>query len=268
MKIISAEERLAEKRGAKILLTGPTGIGKTSLLRTLDPARTLFLDSDAGDLSVLDVPVPTIRINDWRTAVDIACRIGGPNPSFPSTSAYSAAHYEAVGGALPDLDRYDTIFFDSITEGARLSYRHAEQQPEATSARTGAKDTRAAYGLHGRQMIHWLQQLQHAHEKNVVFVAVLERVIDEFNRLIEWRPQLEGGKTGRELPGIVDQIITYQWVDFGDGKLVRSFVCTSPNAWSYPAKDRSGRLEQFEPPDLGKLITKLIPVTSSPAKAA
>jgi AAA domain len=117
-------------------------------------------------------------------------------------------------------------------------------------------------------MTHWLQQLQHARAKSVVFVAVLERITDEFNRFIEWRPQLEGGKTGRELPAIVDQIITMNWVDFGDGKPVRAFVCTSPNRWQFPAKDRSGRLEQFEPPDLGKLIAKLIPVASSPAKAA
>jgi AAA domain-containing protein len=268
MKIISADERLAEKRGAKILITGPTGVGKTSQLRTLDPARTLFLDGEAGDLSVRDVPVDTIRVDDWCTAVDLACRIGGPNPSFPPTSAYSAAHYESVGGALPDLDRYDTIFVDSITEVARLSYRHAEQQPEARSERTGNKDVRSAYGLHGRQMVHWLQQLQHTRGKNVVFVAVLERVVDEFNRFLEWRPQLEGGKTGRELPAIVDQIVTMQWVDFGDGKPVRAFVCTSPNQQKYPAKDRSGRLEQLEPPDLGKLIAKLIPVASSPAKAA
>jgi hypothetical protein len=38
---------------------------------------------------------------------------------------------------------------------------------------------------------------------------------------------------------------------------VRAFVCTNPNAWNYPAKDRSGRLEQFEPPHLGALIAKL-----------
>ena len=69
---------------------------------------------------------------------------------------------------------------------------------------------------------------------------------------------MEGGKTGRELPGIVDQIITMQLIDFGDGKPVRAFVCTSPNPWGYPAKDRAGRLEQIEEPHLGKLIAKLV----------
>jgi len=62
MKIISADERLAEIRGAKVLIIGPTGVGKTTLLKTLDdPASVLFIDIEAGDLSVLDFPVPTIR---------------------------------------------------------------------------------------------------------------------------------------------------------------------------------------------------------------
>jgi hypothetical protein len=69
---------------------------------------------------------------------------------------------------------------------------------------------------------------------------------------------MEGAKTGRELPGIVDQIITMNWIDFGDGVPVRAFVCTTPNRWNYPAKDRAGRLEQIEKPHLGELIAKLI----------
>jgi hypothetical protein len=69
---------------------------------------------------------------------------------------------------------------------------------------------------------------------------------------------MEGARTGRELPGIVDQIITMQWIDFGDGAPTRAFVCTSPNTWGYPAKDRAGRLEQIEEPHLGKLIAKLV----------
>ena len=256
MTIITADQRLAEKRGAKILIVGPTGVGKTSLLRTLDPTRTLFVDIEAGDLSVLDLAVDTIRVDDWGAARDIACRIGGPNPSFPASACYSAAHYAACGGALENLGRYRTIFVDSIGAVSRLSFRSAEQQPEALTSR-GAKDLRSAYGLHAREMLMWLHQLQHAREKNVIFVGILERVVDEFNRA-ELGLQMEGAKATRELPGIIDEIITMHWVDFGDGKPVRAFVCTQPNQWGYPAKDRSGRLEQIEEPHLGKLIQKLV----------
>jgi AAA domain len=264
MKIISADARLAERRGVKALIVGPTGVGKTSLLRTLDPARTLFVDVEAGDLAVQDVPVDTIQLDDWITARDIACRIGGPTKSFPPTACYSQAHYEAIGGALDNLAKYLTLFVDSITAISRLSFRWAEQQPESLSERSGKKDVRGTYGLHAREMINWLHQLQHARGMNVIFVAILEKVTDEFNR-VEFQVQMEGSKTGRELPGIVDQIITMQFVDFGDGKPGRAFVCTSPNSWGYPAKDRAGRLEQIEEPHLGKLIQKLVsPGTRKP----
>jgi hypothetical protein len=106
-------------------------------------------------------------------------------------------------------------------------------------------------------MLGWLHQLQHARIRTVVFVAVLERHVDDLN-VASWQLQLEGAKTGRELPAIVDELITMNWVNFGDGKPpARAFVCGNPNSWGYPAKDRSGRLEQIEPPNLGALIEKL-----------
>jgi hypothetical protein len=257
VKIISATERLAEKRGAKILLLGPTGVGKTTQLRRLDPKRTLFLDIEAGDQAVLDLHVDTVRPTDWSECRDLAVKITGANKSFPPTLCYSQAHYEAVGGALENCDRYDTVFVDSLTAASRLSFRHAEQQPESISERTGKKDIRGAYGLHAREMLMWLNHLQHAREKNIVFVGILEQVLDEF-RHATWQLQAEGSKTSREIPAIVDQIITYQFLDFGDDKPpMRGFVTTSPNPWSYPAKDRSGRLDQIEPPDLGALLLKL-----------
>jgi len=257
MKIIGADERLNEPRGVKIALVGPTGVGKTSQLRTIDPARTLFLDGEAGDLSVQDVPVDTLRIDDWATARNVAVRIGGANSSFAPTSCYSEAHYKAVGGALENLDKYDLIFVDSITAISRLSFRWAEQQSEARSERTGAKDLRGAYGLHGREMLMWLHQLQHVRSKHVVFVGILEKVSDDFGRFVEYRIQMEGAKVPREIGAIVDEVVVMELLDFGKGP-TRGFVCRPDNPWKFPAKDRSGKLDQTEPPHLGKLIAKIL----------
>jgi len=260
MKIITPDERLAQKRGAKIAIFGPPGVGKTSLLRTLSTemlASTLFVDIEAGDIAVSDLQVASVRPRTWDECRDLACVLGGPNPALPPTAAYSEAHFNQVmqNPGLAQLTGYQILFADSLTAVARLSFAAAEQAPEATSDR-GRKDLRAIYGVHARSMLSWLNQLQHARERTVIFVAVLEKNIDELN-VTTWQPQIEGSKTGRELPAIVDEIVTMTWIDFGDRKPVRAFVCTNPNPWGYPAKDRSGKLEQLEPPNLGTLIEKL-----------
>jgi hypothetical protein len=259
MKIIAADQRLADHRGAKMLIVGPTGVGKTSLLRSTALSSTLFIDIESGDLAVQDLAVDTLRPRTWPECRDLAVALAGANPAVPADTCYSAGHLAAVQdrfGGPEQLGRYATYLVDSITAAGRLSFAWSSQQSESFSDRTGKKDLRGAYGLHAREMIAWLMHLQHARGINVIFVGVLETVTDDFNR-IEHRLQLEGSRTGRELPAIVDQVVTYHWIDFGDGVPTRSFVCTAPNRWQYPAKDRSGRLDQIEEPHLGRLLDKL-----------
>lgn len=114
---------------------------------------------------------------------------------------------------------------------------------------------RGAYGLLGREMLAWVTQLQHVRTKNVIFTCAMEQAKDDFGRMV-WEPHIEGSKTGRELPGIVDEVISMTLMDFGDGQHVRAFVTNKDNALGLPAKDRSGRLEPVEEPHLGKLIAK------------
>ena len=260
LRVIPTDKRLAEKSGAKILLIGPSGVGKTSTLRTLSAemrASTAVFDIEAGLIAVSDLQFASVRPRTWDDCRNLACILGGPNPALPATATYSEAHFNELmkDDELAKLASYTTLFIDSLTGAGRLCFTWAEQQPEAFTDR-GRKDLRAIYGLHARSMIGWLNQLQHARERTVIFTAVLERNTDELN-ISTWQPQIEGSKTGRELPAIVDEIITMTWVDFGDRKPVRAFVCTNPNPWGYPAKDRSGRLEQLEPPNLGALLEKL-----------
>ena len=69
--------------------------------------------------------------------------------------------------------------------------------------------------------------------------------------------QIDGSNTGLELPGIVDEVVTLAELKADDGVGYRAFVCHTLNAWGYPAKDRSGRLDPIEEPHLGRLMEKI-----------
>lgn len=258
LPIISADERMAERSGAKTALLGKAGIGKTTLLKTLPEASTLFVDLEAGDLAVKAWRGDCVRPATWPEFRDLAVFLAGPNRALPADSAFSEAHYQAVCERYGDpaqLDKYTTYFVDSLTVLSRLAMVWAKTQPQAFSERTGKPDSRGAYGLLGQEMVTALTHLQHARGKNVVFVAILDEKVDDFNRRI-FVPQIEGSKTASELPGIVDEVITLAEIKAEDGSSFRAFVCQTVNPYGLPAKDRSGRLDLLEPPDLGALIAK------------
>ena len=138
MKIIGADERLAEKRGAKILIVGPTGIGKTRYCaRSIPRARS---SSTRGRRPLrarrAGRHYPCRRLAHRRRSCVQDRRA---KPVVPADQRLQHSTLRSRRWSAPNLDRYDTIFVDSITEIARLSFRHAEQQPEAISERTGAR---------------------------------------------------------------------------------------------------------------------------------
>jgi hypothetical protein len=219
----------------------------------------MFFDLEAGDLAIEGWSGDTIRPRTWQECRDFAVFIGGPNPALRDDQPYSQAHYDAVRERFGDpaaIDKYETVFVDSITVAGRLCFQWCKGQPQAFSDKTGKPDTRGAYGLHGQEMIAWLTHLQHTRGKNIWLVGILDEKMDDFNRRF-FSPQIEGSKTGLELPGIVDEVITMAELKADDGTPYRAFVCHTLNPFGFPAKDRSGRLDMVEEPHLGRLMAKI-----------
>lgn len=225
-----------QKRGVKACIFGKPGIGKTTLLKTLPAENTLFVDLEAGDLAVQDWDCDMVDPKSWDECLSILefCQ------------------------DVEKSKKYENIFIDSITVASRLCFDWAKSQ---SIAKNGQIDTRNAYGLLGQSLMKWLVGFQHIADKNIFFVGVLdEKRDDEQKRYFE--PQIEGSKIGRELPGIVDIVLTMEEIQ-GKEEKRRAFVCQTLNPHGFPAKDRSGTLGMYEiPPHLGKLIEKVKGQTS------
>jgi hypothetical protein len=273
LPIISAEERLKERHSAKICLVGFPGVGKTSQIKTLPAQSTLFVDLEAGDLSVKDWSGDTVRPRTWPEFRDLVVFLAGPMPTANADQAFSQAHFDHVCTKYGDpaqLAKYECYFVDSLTVLSRLCFAWCKNQPQAFSEKTGKPDNRGAYGLLGQEMITALTHLQHVRDKHVVFVAILEEKTDDFNRRF-YQLQLEGSKTAIELPGILDLVLTLAILKTDDGTPYRGLVTQADNAFGYPSKDRSGRLDAIEEPHLGRLIAKCLgqpPATATTATTA
>jgi len=271
--IIKADERLKARPKVNIAMFGQSGVGKTTQARTLDAKATLFLDLEGGTLALQDWAGDVVDIrklaadvgaHPWEMTRALALFVGGADPADAS-GAYSAAMFDQIAnllGGAKELEKYSTIYIDSITVASRWCFSWALTQPEAFSQKTGKQDTLGAYGLLGREMIKWLTHLQHS-PKSIIVVGILDRMEDDLKR-VSYVPQIEGSKASREIAGIFDQVLTLDYVHDANGKPLviegkksRCFYCTQDNGMGFPAKDRSGRLEEMEPPDLGALMHKI-----------
>ncbi|CAG23310.1 conserved hypothetical protein [Photobacterium profundum SS9] len=247
----------------KVLITGISGIGKTSQIRSLIDAgkRVLVIDGEAGLLSVDDLDFSSIHVRDvavdfgtsaWQICRHLAVLLTGANPSVAADDIYSHAHYGMARSMLGDdiFDDFDVVFWDSITEFCRDSLIWSQQQDEVIT-KQGAIDKRAVYGLVGQQMVNFIRQVQHG-KKDIVMIGGLKEKIDESGES-SYSLLLEGSKSGVELPYIFDEVLTM----IADENEKRFFITSASNSRGYPAKDRSGNLQAIEPADLNNVINKI-----------
>lgn len=242
---------------------GDFGVGKTTLIESLNPEKTLVLDLEAGLLAINGWKGRSESIRQWEYARAWASLIGGVDPAVTDDRQYGKLYQEKVIknlGITPEsLAKYDTIFIDSVTIASQLCLNWVKKQPDSYT-KTGEFSNLKAYGTLGQEMIAWFTQLQHTPDKSIWFVGRLKQEKDDTG-MVSYSPAMEGSKAGQELPGIVDQVMTMAILKSKDkeGNEVkkRVFITQKDNKWGYPAKDRSRCLNAVEPAHLGRLMEKV-----------
>ena len=207
--------------GVKLLVYGNAGAGKTSLIPTLP--NPVVLSAEGGLLSIADADVPFVEVSSYDTLME--------------AYAWLTQSAEAKG--------FDSVALDSISEIAEVVLNHEKKI---------AKDPRAAYGNMQEQMSDLIRAFRDLPEKHVYFTAKCEKATDETGRLL-FAPSMPGNKTGQQLPYFFDEVLALRVEKDAEGKSQRALMCDSDGIWL--AKDRSGKLDTWESPDLGALIAKI-----------
>jgi phage nucleotide-binding protein len=207
--------------GVKLLVYANAGAGKTSLIPTLP--NPVVLSAEGGLLSIADADVPFLEVSSYDTLMEAY--------QWLTQSA------EAKG--------FDSVALDSISEIAEVVLNHEKKI---------AKDPRAAYGAMQEQMTDLIRAFRDIEGKHVYFTAKCEKSADETGRLL-FAPSMPGNKIGQALPYFFDEVLALRVEKDADGNTHRSLMCDSDGLWL--AKDRSGKLNAWEAPDLGLLIAKI-----------
>jgi phage nucleotide-binding protein len=207
--------------GVKVLVYGQAGAGKTTLIKTLpDP---IILSAEGGLLSIRDADLPYIEVatmDDLREAY-----------SWLTKSEEAKA--------------YASVALDSISEIAEVVLNAEKKE---------AKDPRQAYGAMQEQMADIIRSFRDLPGKHVYMSAKLEKTQDELGRVL-YSPSMPGNKTGQALPYFFDEVLALRVEKDADGVTQRALMCDSDGLWL--AKDRSGKLDVWEAPDLGAIIDKI-----------
>ena len=91
-------------------------------------------------------------------------------------------------------------------------------------------------------------------DKHVVFTAKMEKSTDEMGRML-YSPSMPGNKTAQALPYFFDEVLALRVEKDADGQPQRGIMAQPDGLWT--AKDRSGKLDAWEPAHLGDIIKKI-----------
>ena len=223
----TTSRQAAQLHGIKICVHGRAGTGKTTLISTLP--SPIILSAESGMLALADFDIPTIII---RTMAEM-------------DEAYQYLMYDADA-----KKRFHSVALDSISEIAEACL-NAEKIIN--------KDGRAAYGAMNEQMTKLIKQFRDMPNKHIYFSAKQGKATDEVTNVTRYGPDMPGRMLTNNMPYLFDEVFSLEIGITAEGQEFR--YLRTKTSIQHEAKDRSGFLEQFEEPNLGNVINKILAAT-------
>lgn len=234
VKDLRPASHFARQFGVKVILYGEPGIGKTPCLNTAP--SPLLLATEPGLLSMK----------------------GSNLPTFAAYSAEKIAEFFDWFFNSAESKRFDTLAIDSGSQLAEIVL--ADQLPKF-------KDGRKAYGEMSQICMRYFDGLFFTENKNIVVICkktkvefgktMVKNASGGFSVEIEYQqqPYFPGQDLNVKVPHRYDEIIYMARAKIPQVGETVAFHCRGSSA--YLARDRSGNLNEFEPPNLTDLFKKI-----------
>lgn len=219
------------------IVYGQPKIGKTTLAKTL-PGKPLIINLENGLLSLKGT-----NIDVYDCTVD-----ANGTPMERHHRFEKLIHLFKTELSKPELQKkYNWIVIDSLTEVAQCLVEAMKiKHPDA-------KDSLKKWGEYSDKMTDLIKQMRDFRPYNILFLALETADKDDQSR--RFIGVDINGKISQRVPALVDEIFHLRSFRDENGNEVRKLVTSSyENA---VAGDRSGKLEQFENPDMTKIVEKI-----------
>lgn len=229
---ISNTKNISATSALKMVVYGMSGVGKTSLAKTIGEP-TLLISAESGLLTLAgaDIDVIDISQDDNGNVIPKEKRIGRLGEVYQFLLSDEAKK------------KYRWVFIDSLTE---ISQNLVECLQAEFPDR---KDSLVLYGENSKRLRSLVKSFRDLPHYNVIFTAL--SVIDKDESGMRFTTIDLVGNFASKLPGFFDEVF-FMSVD-KDGK---RFLVTESTDRAV-AKDRSGRLDKLEVPDLSVISSKI-----------
>jgi phage nucleotide-binding protein len=207
----------------KVLVYADSGVGKTTLIKTAP--NPIIISTESGLLPLSGLNIPVIKVTTYDDLIE-------------------AFQYVTD---ITNMDSFDTICLDSITDLA---------ESILTSYKKDHKDPRQAYGKLNDDIAEIIRAFRDIDTHHVYFTAKMNRVEDSNSGMARYGAMMPGRTLSQQVPYFFDEVLCLQMAEDEDGVKYR-YLQTQPSV-THTAKDRSGKLNDPEEPDLTKIFNKIV----------